>query len=94
MSFNFSWLKATDYFGKKLIATYKAILKVILFLLNKIIGISKSFFSKLKKIVNYTKTNIADNKKTKSKPKIKNQTEIKNEEKDFIENLSDRASYL
>tara|TARA_B100000242_G_scaffold92903_1_gene63183 strand:+ start:5328 stop:7628 length:2301 start_codon:yes stop_codon:yes gene_type:complete len=85
LSFNFSWLKATDYFGKKLIATYKAILKVILFLWNKIIGILKSFFSKLKKIVNYTKTNIADNKTTKSKPKIKNQTEIKNEEKDFIE---------
>ena len=85
MSFNFSWLKATDYFGKKLIATYKAILKVVLFLLNKTIGISKSFFSKLKKIVNYTKVNIADNKKTKSKPKIKSQTEIKNEEKDFSE---------
>ena len=85
MSFNFSWLKATDYFGKKLIVTYKAILKVVLFLLNKTIGISKSFFSKLKKIVNYTKVNIADNKKTKSKPKIKSQTEIKNEEKDFSE---------
>ena len=85
MSFNFSWLKATDYFGKKLIATYKAILKVVLFLLNKTIGISKSFFSKLKKIVNYTKVNIADNKKTKSKPKIKSQTEIKNEKKDFSE---------
>ena len=85
MSFNFSWLKATDYFGKKLIATYKAILRVVLFLLNKTIGISKSFFSKLKKIVNYTKVNIADNKKTKSKPKIKSQTEIKNEEKDFSE---------
>ena len=57
----------------------------MLFLLNKIIGISKSFFSKLKKIVNYTKTNIADKKITKTKPKIKNQTEIKNEEKDLLE---------
>ena len=85
MSFNFSWLKATDYFGKKLILTYKVLLKGILFLLNKIIGISKSFFSKLKKIVNYTKTNIADKKITKTKPKIKNQTEIKNEEKDLSE---------
>ena len=85
MSFNFSWLKVTDYFGKKLILTYKALLKGMLFLLNKIIGISKSFFSKLKKIVNYTKTNIADKKITKTKPKIKNQTEIKNEEKDLSE---------
>ena len=85
MSFNFSWLKATDYFGKKLILTYKVLLKGMLFLLNKIIGISKSFFSKLKKIVNYTKTNIADKKITKTKPKIKNQTEIKNEEKDLSE---------
>ena len=85
MSFNFSWLKATDYFGTKLILTYKALLKGILFLLNKIIGISKSFFSKLKKIVNYTKTNVADKKIIKTKPKIKNQTEIKNEEKDLSE---------
>ena len=85
MSFNFSWLKATDYFGKKLILTYKVLLKGMLFLLNKVIGISKSFFSKLKKIVNYTKTNIADKKITKTKPKIKNQTEIKNEEKDLSE---------
>ena len=85
MSFNFSWLKATDYFGTKLILTYKVLLKGMLFLLNKIIGISKSFFSKLKKIVNYTKTNIADKKITKTKPKIKNQTEIKNEEKDLSE---------
>ena len=85
MSFNFSWLKATDYFGTKLILTYKALLKGILFLLNKIIGISKSFFSKLKKIVNYTKTNVADKKIIKTKPKIKNQTEIKNEEKDLLE---------
>ena len=85
MSFNFSWLKATDYFGKKLILTYTVSLKGMLFLLNKIIGISKSFFSKLKKIVNYTKTNIADKKITKTKPKIKNQTEIKNEEKDLSE---------
>ena len=85
MSFNFSWLKATDYFGKKLILTYKVLLKGMLFLLNKIIGISKSFFSKLKKIVNYTKTNIADKKINKTKPKIKNQTEIKNEEKDLSE---------
>ena len=85
MSFNFSWLKATDYFGKKLILTYKVLLKGMLFLLKKIIGISKSFFSKLKKIVNYTKTNIADKKITKTKPKIKNQTEIKNEEKDLSE---------
>ena len=85
MSFNFSWLKATDYFGKKLILTYTVLLKGMLFLLNKIIGISKSFFSKLKKIVNYTKTNIADKKITKTKPKIKNQTEIKNEEKDLSE---------
>ena len=85
MSFNFSWLKAIDYFGKKLILTYKVLLKGMLFLLNKIIGISKSFFSKLKKIVNYTKTNIADKKITKTKPKIKNQTEIKNEEKDLLE---------
>ena len=83
MSFNFSWLKATDYFGKKLILTYKILLKGMLFLLKKITGISKSFFSKLKKIVNYTKTNIADKKITKTKPKIKNQTEIKNEEKDL-----------
>ena len=60
-------------------------MKGILFLLNKIIGISKSIFSKLKKIVNYTKTNIADKKITKTKPKIKNQTEIKNEEKDLSE---------
>jgi S-DNA-T family DNA segregation ATPase FtsK/SpoIIIE len=57
----------------------------MLFLLNKIIGISKSFLSKLKKIVNYTKTNIADKKVTKTKPTIKNQTEIKNEEKDLLE---------
>ena len=85
MSFNFSWLKATDYFGKKLILTYTVLLKGMLFLLNKVIGISKSFFSKLKKIVNYTKTNIADKKITKTKPKIKNQTEIKNEEKDLSE---------
>ena len=85
MSFNFSWLKATDYFGKKLILTYKVLLKGMLFLLKKITGISKSFFSKLKKIVNYTKTNIADKKITKTKPKIKNQTEIKNEEKDLSE---------
>ena len=85
MSFNFSWLKATDYFGKKLILTYKVLLKGMLFLLNKITGISKSFFSKLKKIVNYTKTNIADKKIIKTKPKIKNQTEIKNEEKDLSE---------
>ena len=85
MSFNFSWLKATDYFGTKLILTYKALLKGILFLLNKIIGISKSFFSKLKKIVNYTKTNFADKKIIKTKTKIKNQTEIKNEEKDLLE---------
>ncbi len=85
MSFNFSWLKATDYFGKKLILTYKVLLKGMLFLLNKIIGISKSFFSKLKKIVNYTKTNIADKKLNKTKPKIKNQTEIKNEKKDLSE---------
>ena len=85
MSFNFSWLKATDYFGTKLILTYKALLKGILFLLNKIIGISKSFFSKLKKIINYTKTNVADKKIIKTKPKIKNQTEIKNEEKDLSE---------
>ena len=85
MSFNFSWLKATDYFGTKLILTYKALLKGILFLLNKIIGISKSFFSKLKKIINYTKTNVADKKIIKTKPKIKNQTEIKNEEKDLLE---------
>ena len=85
MSFNFSWLKATDYFGKKLILTYKILLKGMLFLLKKITGISKSFFSKLKKIVNYTKTNIADKKITKTKPKIKNQTEIKNEEKDLSE---------
>ena len=85
MSFNFSWLKATDYFGTKLILTYKVLLKGMLFLLNKIIGISKSIFSKLKKIVNYTKTNIADKKITKTKPKIKNQTEIKNEEKDLSE---------
>ena len=83
MSFNFSWLKATDYFGKKLILTYMVLLKGMLFLLKKIIGISKSIFSKLKKIVNYTKTNIADKKITKTKPKIKNQTEIKNEEKDL-----------
>ncbi len=83
MSFNFSWLKATDYFGKKLILTYKVLLKGMLFLLNKIIGISKPFFTKLKKIVNYTKINIADKKIT--KPKIKNQTEIKNEEKDLSE---------
>ena len=62
MSFNFSWLKATDYFGKKLILTYTVSLKGMLFLLNKIIGISKSFFSKLKKIVNYTKTNNAEKK--------------------------------
>ena len=41
--------------------------------------------NKLKKIVNYTKTNIADKKITKTKPKIKNQTEIKNEEKDLSE---------
>ena len=85
MSFNFSWLKATDYFGKKLILTYTVLLKGILFLLKKITGISKSIFSKLKKIVNYTKTNIADKKITKTKPKIKNQTEIKNEEKDLSE---------
>jgi S-DNA-T family DNA segregation ATPase FtsK/SpoIIIE len=85
MSFNFYWLKATDYFGKKLILTYKVLLKGMLFLLNKIIGISKSFLSKLKKIVNYTKTNIADKKVTKTKPTIKNQTEIKNEEKDLLE---------
>ena len=85
MSFNFSWLKATDYFGKKLILTYKVLLKGMLFLLKKITGISKSIFSKLKKIVNYTKTNIADKKITKTKPKIKNQTEIKNEEKDLSE---------
>ena len=85
MSFNFSWLKATDYFGKKLILTYTVLLKGMLFLLKKIIGISKSIFSKLKKIVNYTKTNIADKKITKTKPKIKNQTEIKNEEKDLSE---------
>ena len=85
MSFNFSWLKATDYFGKKLILTYKVLFKGILFLLKKITGISKSIFSKLKKIVNYTKTNIADKKITKTKPKIKNQTEIKNEEKDLSE---------
>ena len=85
MSFNFSWLKATDYFGKKLILTYKILLKGMLFLLKKITGISKSIFSKLKKIVNYTKTNIADKKITKTKPKIKNQTEIKNEEKDLSE---------
>jgi len=85
MSFNFSWLKATDYFGKKLILTYTVLLKGMLFLLKKITGISKSFFSKLKKIVNYTKTNIADKKITKTKPKIKNQTEIKNEEKDLSE---------
>ena len=85
MSFNFSWLKATDYFGKKLILTYEILLKGMLFLLKKITGISKSFFSKLKKIVNYTKTNIADKKITKTKPKIKNQTEIKNEEKDLLE---------
>ena len=85
MSFNFSWLKATDYFGTKLILTYKALLKGILFLLNKIIGISKSFFSKLKKIINYTKTNVADKKIINTKPKIKNQTEIKNEEKDLSE---------
>ena len=83
MSFNFSWLKATDYFGKKLILTYTVLLKGMLFLLKKITGISKSIFSKLKKIVNYTKTNIADKKITKTKPKIKNQTEIKNEEKDL-----------
>ena len=80
MSFNFSWLKATDYFGNKLILIYKVLLKGSLFLLKKIIGISKSFFSKLKKIVNYTKTNISDKKISKIKPKIKNQTEIKNEE--------------
>ena len=85
MSFNFSWLKATDYFGKKLILTYEILLKGMLFLLKKITGISKSFFSKLKKIVNYTKTNVADKKITKTKPKIKNQTEIKNEEKDLSE---------
>ena len=85
MSFNFSWLKATDYFGKKLILTYTVLLKGMLFLLKKITGISKSIFSKLKKIVNYTKTNIADKKITKTKPKIKNQTEIKNEEKDLSE---------
>jgi len=85
MSFNFSWLKATDYFGKKLILTYTVLLKGMLFLLKKITGMSKSFFSKLKKIVNYTKTNIADKKITKTKPKIKNQTEIKNEEKDLSE---------
>ena len=85
MSFNFSWLKATDYFGKKLILTYTVLLKGMLFLLKKITGISKSIFSKLKKIVNYTKTNIADKKITKTKPKIKNQTEIKNEEKDLLE---------
>ncbi len=85
MSFNFSWLKATDYFGKKLILTYTVLLKGMLFLFKKITGISKSIFSKLKKIVNYTKTNIADKKITKTKPKIKNQTEIKNEEKDLSE---------
>ena len=85
MSFNFSWLKATDYFGKKLILTYMVLLKGMLFLLKKITGISKSIFLKLKKIVNYTKTNIADKKITKTKPKIKNQTEIKNEEKDLSE---------
>ena len=85
MSFNFSWLKATDYFGKKLILTYTVLLKGMLFLLKKITGISKSIFSKLNKIVNYTKTNIADKKITKTKPKIKNQTEIKNEEKDLSE---------
>ena len=85
LSFNFSWLKATDYFGKKLILTYTVLLKGMLFLLKKITGISKSIFSKLKKIVNYTKTNIADKKITKTKPKIKNQTEIKNEEKDLSE---------
>ena len=46
MSFNFSWLKATDYFGKKLILTYTVLLKGMLFLLKKITGISKSFFNK------------------------------------------------
>ena len=85
MSFNFSWIKATDYFGNKLILTYKFLSKGMLFFLNNIIRISKSFFSKLKKIVNYTKTNIADKKITKIKPKIKNQTETKNEEKDLSE---------
>jgi len=85
MSFNFSWLKATDYFGKRLISTYKVLLKGMLFLLNNIIGISKSLFSKIKKIVNYTKTNIADKKIPKTKPKIKNQTETKIEERDLSE---------
>ncbi len=85
MSFNFSWIKATDYFGNKLILTYKFLSKGMLFFLNNIIRISKSFFSKLKKIVNYTKTNIADKKITKIKPNIKNQTETKNEEKDLSE---------
>ena len=44
MSFNFSWLKATDYFGKKLILTYKVILKGILFLLIKFLVYQNHFF--------------------------------------------------
>ena len=72
MSLNFSWLKAVDYFGKKLITLIKVISKFILKFFNKIFQILNSFFLKIKKIVSYTKNSIPEKKNNKTKPKISN----------------------
>ena len=81
MSLNFSWLTAVDYFGKKLITIIKAISRFLLIFLNKIFQLLNSFFLKIKKIVSYTKNNIPEKKKYKTKPKISN-TAGTNEGKD------------
>ena len=81
MSLNFSWLKAVDYFGKKLITLIKVISKFILKFFNKIFQILNSFFLKIKKIVSYTKNSIPEKKNNKIKPKISN-TAGTNEGKD------------
>ena len=72
MSLNFSWLKAVDYFGKKLITLIKVISKFLLKFFNKIFQILNSFFLKIKKIVSYTKNSIPEKKNNKTKPKISN----------------------
>ena len=72
LSLNFSWLKAVDYFGKKLITLIKVISKFLLKFFNKIFQILNSFFLKIKKIVSYTKNSIPEKKNNKTKPKISN----------------------
>ena len=84
LSFNFSWLKTIDQFGKIIIiaGNYGLILisKIIEYLKNSV----SSLFSRIKTFINILKENNDKKKITEIKPKISNEPQIKEKKIDQI----------